>query len=595
MKKRILSLLLALVLVIGLMPVTAQAGELDNGLQYNIYGNYVMITDYTGSDTDVVIPAEIEGLPVIEIRMYAFYNSPDLASISIPDSVTKIGESAFRDCSSLTSISIPDGVTEIDYHVFDGCSSLTSISIPDSITEIGEGAFQCCSSLTSISIPDSVTEIGLHAFHGCSSLTGIHVNEHNPNYSSDDRGVLFDKSKTTLIQAPGAIADSYTIPNCVNEIGYRAFIACSGLTSISIPNSVTKIGEFAFMGCSTLSSISIPDSVAEINHGAFMDCSALTNISIPDSITKIDTYTFSGCSSLTNIVIPDSVTFIGDGAFSGCSSLTGISIPDNVTEISAWTFDDCSSLTSISIPARVTKISAWTFKGCSSLTSIYFEGDAPQFDDYVFYNVIATAYYPSNNPTWTEDVMQGYDGEITWVPYNPDNPFTDVPTGSFYEAPVLWALENGITTGASETSFNPNGQCLRAQVVTFLWRAAGQPEPTSTINPFEDVKESDFYYKAVLWAVENGITNGADAAHFNPLGICNRAQVVTFLHRAFGSPAVENAANPFTDVESGSWYASPVLWAVENGITNGLSADSFGPDIPCNRAQVVTFLHRAYT
>ena len=271
MKKRILSLLLALGLVIGLMPVTAQAGELDNGLQYNIYGNYVMITDYTGSDTDVVIPAEIEGLPVIEIRMYAFYNSPDLASISIPDS----------------------------------------------ITEIGEGAFQCCSSLTSISIPDSVTEIGLHAFHGCSSLTGIHVNEHNPNYSSDDRGVLFDKSKTTLIQAPGAIADSYTIPNCVNEIGYRAFIACSGLTSISIPNSVTKIGEFAFMGCSTLSSISIPDSVAEINHGAFMDCSALTNISIPDSITKIDTYTFSGCSSLTNIVIPDSVTFIGDGAFSG--------------------------------------------------------------------------------------------------------------------------------------------------------------------------------------------------------------------------------------------------------------------------------------
>ena len=172
--------------------------------------------------------------------------------------------------------------------------------------------------------------------------------------------------------------------------------------------------------------------------------------------------------------------------------------------------------------------------------------------------------------------------------------FTDVPIGSFYDDPVLWAVENGITNGATADTFNPGGECMRAHVVTFLWRAAGQPEPTSTVNPFEDVKESDFYYKAVLWAVENGITNGADASHFNPLGICNRAQVVTFLHRAFGSPAVENAANPFTDVESGTWYASPVLWAVASGITNGLSADSFGPNSPCNRAQVVTFLYRAY-
>ena len=176
-----------------------------------------------------------------------------------------------------------------------------------------------------------------------------------------------------------------------------------------------------------------------------------------------------------------------------------------------------------------------------------------------------------------------------------ENPFTDVPEDSFYFSPVLWAVENGITTGASETTFNPGGECMRAHVVTFLWRAAGSPEPSSNANPFVDVKESDFYYKAVLWSVENGITNGADATHFNPFGICNRAQVVTFLYRAFGSPAVESENNPFTDVPTVGWYTAPVLWAVRNGITNGLSADSFGPDSPCNRAQVVTFLHRAYT
>ena len=176
-----------------------------------------------------------------------------------------------------------------------------------------------------------------------------------------------------------------------------------------------------------------------------------------------------------------------------------------------------------------------------------------------------------------------------------ENPFTDVPEDSFYFSPVLWAVENGITTGASETTFNPGGECMRAHVVTFLWRAAGSPEPVSNVNPFVDVKESDFYYKAVLWAVEKGITNGSDGTHFNPFGICNRAQVVTFLYRAFGSPAVESESNPFTDVPTVGWFTAPVLWAVQNGITNGLSADSFGPNSPCNRAQVVTFLHRAYT
>ena len=175
-----------------------------------------------------------------------------------------------------------------------------------------------------------------------------------------------------------------------------------------------------------------------------------------------------------------------------------------------------------------------------------------------------------------------------------ENPFTDVPEGSFYYDPVIWAVANGVTTGATATTFNPGGECMRAHVVTFLWRAAGQPEPASTVNPFVDVKPADFYYKAVLWAVEMGVTNGLDATHFGPFAYCNRAQVVTFLYRAMGSPDISTASCPFTDVQAGQWYERPILWAVENGITNGMSATSFGVGSICNRAQVVTFLYRTF-
>ena len=174
-----------------------------------------------------------------------------------------------------------------------------------------------------------------------------------------------------------------------------------------------------------------------------------------------------------------------------------------------------------------------------------------------------------------------------------ENPFTDVPQGSFFFDPVLWAVKNGITTGATATTFDPNGECMRAVVVTFLWRAAGSPEPSSSKNPFTDVKPSDFYYKAVLWAVEKGITNGLSATAFGPTVKCNRAQVVTFLWRAMGQPG-SNAAVAFTDVLPGQFYTTAVAWAVEKGITNGISATAFGVGSICNRAQVVTFLYRTY-
>ena len=172
-------------------------------------------------------------------------------------------------------------------------------------------------------------------------------------------------------------------------------------------------------------------------------------------------------------------------------------------------------------------------------------------------------------------------------------PFDDVVPGSWYEAPVAWAVERGITSGTSATEFGAAAACNRASVVTFLWKAAGSPEPKSTANPFVDIPDSSWYTKAVLWAVETGITSGTDTTHFSPGASCNRATVVTFLWNAAGKPKV-SGKNPFTDVPSGAWYEKPVLWAKENGITSGQSATVFGAASICNRAQVVTFLYKAF-
>ena len=175
----------------------------------------------------------------------------------------------------------------------------------------------------------------------------------------------------------------------------------------------------------------------------------------------------------------------------------------------------------------------------------------------------------------------------------PENPFVDVAESAYYYDAVLWAAENGITGGTDATHFSPNATCTRAQIVTFLWRAAGSPEPT-TANSFADVPADSYYAKAVAWAVEQGITTGTGDGKFSPNAPCTRVQSVTFLWRSQKSPAA-GTVNPFTDVAADAYYANAVLWAAENGITGGTSATTFSPNNDCTRAQIVTFLWRALT
>ena len=171
-------------------------------------------------------------------------------------------------------------------------------------------------------------------------------------------------------------------------------------------------------------------------------------------------------------------------------------------------------------------------------------------------------------------------------------PFTDVDSGAYYYDAVRWAVEQGIASGVTGTAFAPGRGCTRAQLVTFLWRANGSPEPSEKENPFTDVSPDSYYYKAVLWAVEQGITSGVTKTAFAPDRVCTRAQAAVLLWRAEGSPAA-SGTHDFRDVAEGAYYADAVAWAVESGVTQGTTSTTFEPGTTCTRAQIMTFLHRA--
>ena len=518
MKKKMLALLLAMVMVLSLVPVTAFATEVvASGHGWNV--DWVLTDDGT---------LTISG----NSNMYAGseFNSP-----------------WNRYMDQIRSVVINEGVSNIAAHAFSQYENLTSITIPEGLTSIGRSALGGCVNLTSIHIPASVESIGYAALAGC-GLTAFTVAEDNPNYTIID-GVLVNKEKTELIQVPGGRTGSYEIPEYIQTLYRYTFTDCHKLTEVIFPDHLTELPEAVLYGMESLTTVKLPASLAEIPTAAFYNCEKLASIEIPNGVTAIGFDAFYGCASLKSVVIPTSVESLDTQAFADCVSLT----------------------------------------------DVVFRGHAPviESESGVFYGDTLTAWYPTGDESWTDGIMQDYYGNVTWKSWEV-LPFVDVLPFQFFYDGVTWAVKENITSGATATTFNPGGQCQRAQVVTFLWRAAGCPMPTGAENPFEDVEESDYYYNAVLWAVEKGITAGVDATHFAPKQSCSRAQVVAFLHRAMGSPQVSAESSPFTDVEAGEWYELPVLWAVENGITAGLTPDTFGVNTVCNRAQVVTFLYRTY-
>ena len=318
MKKRILSMVLALSMLISFMPIIASAatsGTCGDNLTWT-FDNGTLTISGTGEMEDYYWEENH--------RAPWFKNRESIKNVVIEEGATNISTYAFYCCSNLINITISNSVTNIESDAFATCSSLTNITIPNSVMSIEEFAIIDCDNLESITISNSVTNIGDGLCYRCSNLKNIYVDKNNQYYSSEN-GILFNKDKSKLIKYPdGKINKQCIIPDNVTDIGEYAFAACSSLTSITIPNSVTSISDRAFYYCSSLTSITIPNSVTSICGSAFNSCSSLTNITIPNSVTCIDAYTFMRCSSLTSITIPNSVTSIEYGAFNECSSLTDV-------------------------------------------------------------------------------------------------------------------------------------------------------------------------------------------------------------------------------------------------------------------------------
>lgn len=540
--------------------------------------------------TGIVIPDS-----VTSIGYYAFDNCINLASVKLPGGITAIEDYTFNECNSLKSIDIPNGVTSIGLYAFDGCHSMTSATIPNSVIFLDSYAFGSCESLENVILPASVTTMECGVFSGCAGLKNIQVAEENPNYSARD-GILYNKEKTELLAYPSAkgVAD--------------------------IPNGVTVIGEDAFYRCNELTGINIPNSVTVIRQSAFDECVGLTDIIIPENVTSVEAWAFADCSSLKTVNFLGRITVIGNASFWRCGSLTAVGIPDSVTTIEDFAFVDCDSLTNVyygGSEADWAKIKIGGANDPLKKATIHYNAEMPKPPTPPVTDPCADGHtWDSGNitkqPTDTEKGERTYICTIcgeakteeipatggTVTPPAPDVPavrFTDVAAGAYYADAVSWAVSSGITTGTTKTTFSPDEPCTRAQAVTFLWRAAGSPEPENAKNPFADVADNpdtNWCYQAILWAVEKGITTGTDAAYFSPDKTCNRAQIVTFLHRYAGSPAASGMG--FGDVPAGEYYHAPVLWAVSKGVTNGTDTvnNLFSPMDNCTRGQIVTFLYR---
>ncbi len=434
---RIISFVLAMILTVGLIPVyavPASAANTQEGLKYRIIGDEVCIDGHQNYDiVDMVIPSEIEGLPVTTIAAHAFLWYEALESIRIPEGVTFIGDMAFKGCTALKYVtyegsermwhsisfgseneyltnaekvfekedlipydlhySIENGEAIINYYTGDA----TEFIIPEEIegcpvTTVCDYAFFNLPSLISLAIPKSVTKIGDAITVGCYNLASITVSPGNATYYSDGNCIIETATKTLV-----AGCNSSIIPdnNTVTSIAPSAFRGLILLEAMHIPESVTSIGELSFYGCSALKSINIPYGVTSIGQYTFSACSSLTDITIPDSVTSIDEYAFSACTSLESMTIPDSVTSIGKEAFSYCIAMTDINIPKNVKNIGEMIFSQCKSLTSITVDANNTvyhsrnnciiETEAKTLVAACNNSIIPDDGSVTKIGNYAFY------------------------------------------------------------------------------------------------------------------------------------------------------------------------------------------------------------------
>ena len=296
------------------------------------------------------------------------------SEITIPETVTSIGDRAFQN-ASFEKINIPNSILSIGNEAFVDCNNLSNVNLPSSLLSIGSGAFSNCYSLSHITIPANVITISdnnnyKNAFENCIELTGIDVETTNKSYKSID-GVLFSYDGTELIAYPcGKAISSYSVPSSTNSIKEYAFYCCNNLSNITLSNSVNTIGSHAFECCESLVSVNLPSNMSDIGTSAFENCTSLSSINIPTGINRIKERTFLDCQKLKTVNLPTGLLNISDKAFMGCSILTNPLLPESLLNIGAQAFEGCEAITALSMPNATAVIGEAAFAGCSSLRDL---------------------------------------------------------------------------------------------------------------------------------------------------------------------------------------------------------------------------------
>ena len=368
----------------------------------------VTITNYGGSEKDVVVPEELDGKMVSAIGYAAFAECRSLESLVVPETVTRLQDYAFSQCTSLTraqlpesivslgrgvfkncilleEVNIPTSLTTVAMEMFAGCTSLTEIEIPQTIRSLGDSAFSGCSGLSEIVLPDNVTSLGSAAFRSCVNLERINL---SPRLTTIGNNAFAECYELASIE----------FPQTLRQIGQSAFMNCISLTQITLPESITNLGYSAFTGCSSLTEINLPANLQSIPDSAFSACSSLQHIELPENITSVGASAFAACVSLEEITLPDSVTEIGSGVFSDCDSLVSVNLSEDIETIPSEAFRYCDNLHTVVVPSGVSEVGNNAFADCASLTAVFLPGSIARadFGSTVFYNSPNAVLYVLN-------------------------------------------------------------------------------------------------------------------------------------------------------------------------------------------------------
>ncbi|MBR0113803.1 MAG: leucine-rich repeat protein [Firmicutes bacterium] len=551
---------------------------------------------------------------VTEIGDEVFFQCSDLKNITIPASVKKVGENVFHECLGF-NIDVEDLSSWFDLEIKGGGLSSYSLSVngeplkvltlPEGSESVENNAFANCGGFEKVIIPDGVTSIGSSAFSNCGELKEV------------------------------------VIPSSVKTIGKDAFYSCASLAELDIPEGVESIGESAFEDCEDLASVSFPASLKSVGSRVFFNDPSLMEVTLPEGLTEIGSHAFGfmpGYDPKTFAEIEEAlegfrVTGVtgsqadlyalknGLAFFDPAAAADRTELEEAVSAAEALKEEDYSeesfarlkealdaakalpedadqeavaaaaravdeavkALEADSPAAQNKKDLAKAIEEAEKLEKDKYTEDTTAVLDLVLSG--AKTALSSDDPAEIDKALQALTKFLDGLEEKSPIPFTDVAKEEYFYDAVVWAFtaEPQITDGTSPTTFSPGNTCTRAQVVTFLWRSQGCPEPETKVNPFADVAESDWFYKPVLWAVEKGITDGTGPTTFSPKSTCRNSHILTFIYRAVGEPEKTG---------QGSWWADAFNWANFGGLLKGSYTGTYDVNADCPRANVVYYLHR---